>query len=633
MGLSGTGAETTTVRSTGALLGCGMPGVASRVEPVALAGMGLAVSNQKIASVRSNKRWDTQVGISQRRVGSIADSKTYTMELPGSDPPAGGSMASAVAADQTSVLTNKLGALVHVSETLRDDVRAHFGRWHLWWAPSYSMDVVAILRHAARADRLDAARDWLLLIVWAAFTVIAGRLLLDGWWPGYLIALLGVALLFALFEVLARRKKVSWRSVLRWTFGNIVPAASVFLFTVVVTMVPRARWALIAIAVALLTLWLLGVAFSVAGYVRASRLRRTERPLRQLAPALSEKVESRAESTASSNLLVYAHTRAKGPLGPFVGAGHRLHRWSTPPVDVTVGRKRNGDQRGKPEKVDVEELHKHLQQETLNRGLPQLRCEHRLYADGSSLARTPELLVQPRFGPPRNTVPEELVLSRVAAPLNYQRGYLCLEVTDRQWHGDVVVTMFVRAVREEDLLHLEVSLHALPPNELPTVPSRPVSAVWSGVKDGTREVTRTALGAMGRRCRAAVSPVSERAAEWRHRHQIRRGVGFDFGAETSLREHLSLGQVIHYNAMDDTMGHVHRLQYRLVHAFSQYLTSRGIETYELAKESITIINNNQQNVFNDLKAGAITFGTNSPASGTVAQPAPSTPSPDTAEAP
>jgi hypothetical protein len=99
----------------------------------------------------------------------------------------------------------------------------------------------------------------------------------------------------------------------------------------------------------------------------------------------------------------------------------------------------------------------------------------------------------------------------------------------------------------------------------------------------------------------------------RHRRHTTHGGPFEFGADTSLRERLALGQRMHYNAFDDTLGHLRRLQHRLTKAFADYLTSHNIDLQGFIEESATIIQNVQQNIFNNLNAGAMTFGSHSPA--------------------
>jgi hypothetical protein len=98
-----------------------------------------------------------------------------------------------------------------------------------------------------------------------------------------------------------------------------------------------------------------------------------------------------------------------------------------------------------------------------------------------------------------------------------------------------------------------------------------------------------------------------------HRRSSRRGFITDFGTDASLREELALGQDMHYDAFVDTIGHAERLQYRMIKATADYLTARNVDIRDFIGRSETTINNNQQNIFTEFKAGAVTFGNNSPA--------------------
>jgi hypothetical protein len=286
-------------------------------------------------------------------------------------------------------------------------------------------------------------------------------------------------------------------------------------------------------------------------------------------------------------------------------------------------------------------------------GLDKLRCEHQLYVDGRSLTGPglgQLLLRDPPAGPPRSVVPEELILRLVGQPRSYQRGYLAIQVID--WDGDVVVTMFVRAVLERELLHLEIAVHALPeviwrgaeddgddddferylrgatiehgtkqggrrqrrPAEI--APTR-AAAIRRGLALGTRTYWTALAGAAPRCGRAALRPVARFGRNRRHRLHTGSGGAFEFGAETSLREHLAMGQRMHHNAFDDALGHLRRLQHRLMNVFAGYLTSRDIDPKGFVEEAAKAIQNVQQFIFNNLNAGAMTFGSNSPATGTV----------------
>lgn len=561
-------------------------------------------------------------------------------------------------------MSRSLCALVYVDEDLRRDIREHFtARRHAAWAPCYAIELVALLRHAARAERLLAARDWCLTgttlatmatISWLAF----GRRLAG---PALVVLVLGAGVarwylhrheltLWSLVKRYIGHTKGMWRRTLsRCT----VACVAVAVLVAVVLSRSTARLCAVAVLTCLAISWAIIVGFAVNSWRLARRVETNPARPRDLAPPTSRALEERAEQVSTGNLFVYARERANLPLGPFVGAGHRLSAWSAPLVDITIGRADDGE-RVPPQTVDLIELHRWLKTSVDDLGLPKVRCTHQLYVDGASLTDLSVgrlLLHNAPAGPPRSELPEDLVLRRVAEPRPYQRGYLAIQVTD--WAGDVVVTMFVRAVLERELLHLEIAVHALPEvrwrrnDHEPDDPGRnalipaprgsgkpdgrrerrvtdmaptPAAALKRGLTTGTRAYWPTLTGAAPRCGRAALQPVVRSVTSWHHQRFTGRGGAFEFGAVTSLREHLAMGQRMHYNAFEDALNHLRRLQHRLMKAFAEYLKSRDIDLAGFSEESAKTIQNVQQYIFNNLNAGAMTFGDNSPATGTVRMP-------------
>ncbi|HEX5997302.1 MAG TPA: hypothetical protein VFY84_19350 [Jiangellales bacterium] len=540
--------------------------------------------------------------------------------------------------------TRALCAAVHVDEKLRAHVREmFFGEPYRAWAPCYSVNLVALLRHTAQAHRLALWRDALLAMLVVAMVGVAGTTLGRAYGPVVLVAFVLALLALVVLRTVLVGKKVTVRS-LRWALWDglrhrpkqtlirvtLVLAGVVLLVAVVLT-TPAGRLSAAALAVGLAGAWLLAVGCTAFEFVRASRLVSTDQDAPaniEAAAPLRPAVEQRARSASEANALVYARDRTEA-LGPFLGAGHRVIYWQTPPVNIRLGQLRPDGKRGKPKQVDVVELHDRLAAMAESLGLPKLVCGHRLYADGRSLRKTATLLPEGSPGPPQSVVPEEVVLARLRDPQPMQRSYLCLQVTD--WSGDIVVTMFVRAVIDAELLQLELSLHALPVVELSrtggavAIPRTRGDALTTGLRRGSAHCVPLLLGSPGRCAAALLAPVGRLAAGRRHRRRLHRGRPFDFGAAESLREHLAMGQSLHYNALVDQMGHADRLQHRLIVAVAEYLDECGIDSRDFTGQSQTIIYQNQQNVFKEFKASAVTFGTSSAATVTGPPAAPPPP--------
>lgn len=559
--------------------------------------------------------------------------------------------------------TLELCALAYLEQELRDDVVRDFGkRPHQSWAPCYAIDLVALLQHTTRATRIVMVRDWFLTAVLLA-TITLTSLVLFGPRP---VGLAGVSLVVVAAGAVRAaliRKKTTVRGVLRrmvghtsqqWTRSMRRVALMLAVTAVGVVFVLQhsaGRMCALIIGGGFASAYLIVVGASAVAHVLAARVRFGAAALRLRNDPLHPVLRQRALDVTSGNVLVYTRGRASGELGPFVGAGHRLTNWRSPLVDVSH---RGQDADVSEEMVqpsaefDLIDLHRKLRASAESLGLPKLRCEHRLYVDGRALTRSggapaAKLLAKSPFGPPMTSVSEEEVLAKIAEPLEYERGYLCLQVTD--WNGDVVVTMFVRAVLERELLHLECSVHALPEviwqrrdkDDDPVeryllgsigvasgqiarteVITHPWTAFWKGARAGARIYRRTLPIAALHTVRLAALPLTRRLRRRRHQVDRMHGVPFDFGADISFRERLALGQRMHYNAFIDALAHMQRLQYRLANSMAEYLKSCGIEPQDFVERSMVVVNN----IFNDLKAGAITFGANSTATGTVSSQPP-----------
>ncbi|MEV6968582.1 hypothetical protein AB0M47_26045 [Hamadaea sp. NPDC051192] len=545
----------------------------------------------------------------------------------------------------TTVPSRRLCSLSYIAPELRSEIAEHFpAHRRAAWAPCYAVDIAAVLRHAKRARRSDQRRDFLLSIL-ELTTLAAATYLSLGLKVTSFAVVATTAILAGTTRVLMLRNEISIRSLMLrlWRFARrntgqfmrrfLMILGGAIITTAVAFNHRGTAQSAVVLGLGLVLTWLVIIVTAAVSYVRACGVLTAEDDLADMVKKEEKPVERRAWEISTGNVLVYARDRAEGPLGPFVGAGHELGRWTTPSVKVTKAK----DKDVKPGAFDVVELHKRLHR-AAGLEIPGLEGQHRLYVDGRSLISDPDLRER-RTGPPVTAVAEELILERIRDPRKYQRGYLCLKAT--QLDGDVVVTLFVRAMLEHDLLQLEVAIYALPPvtwpreekdastiqipragrdplmprRPLTPVPSRKPLAAWAGIRSGTRSYWSVALGAIPRAAAVMFAPLAERVTRLADRRAIAHDQ-FDFGAQTSLREHLALDQRLHYNTFVDMMAQAERLQRRLVDAVVEYLTELGIDPDDFARSSATIIQNFQQNIINNLTSGAVTFGNNSSATGT-----------------
>ncbi|GHJ43775.1 hypothetical protein Cs7R123_11170 [Catellatospora sp. TT07R-123] len=538
---------------------------------------------------------------------------------------------------ETSEPTRYLCTLVHVEQELRDVVDEHFPAWRARaWAPCYGIDLVALLRHNRSAARLAHLRDAVLtgLLLTAATAAVL--------WTGSLALALSVAVcLVVAVSVLRwdlRRRKISARQALRTLFRYARRQGDQFLQRVLVGALALAALAVVVayhrtaqvvvgvITAAAVAAWLANTTVQVIAYLRARRVLTATGELARLGARIPATLEKRAEAISDATVLVYDRERARSALGPFVGAGHLLTRWNSDPVDVTVPMEGSIVR-----PVDVLALHRRLVAAVAELGLPNVVCRHRVYVDGRSEQYLPDLRRDGGDEPPATVLPDHQIMTRVARPAKYQRGYLCLQAEEPD--GEVIVTVFVRAIREGERLQLEVSVNALPEVTWPRqekpetpllihpqeekkprtvhVPPHLFHAVWHGLVTGTRSTPSVLFAAPSRTALAILRPGLRKVTAWRDRRGMERG-DFDFGANASLREDLAMNKKLqHHNAFIDMLTQADRLQRRVVDAVAAYLEEAGIDASEFRRQSAATIVNMQQYIISTINSqGGVTFGSN-----------------------
>jgi hypothetical protein len=352
---------------------------------------------------------------------------------------------------------------------------------------------------------------------------------------------------------------------------------------------------------------------AVVAQRRADRVVRDDCEPRVLAPPVQTWLEDRAVAVEHGNVVVFSAARASSPMGPFVGTGHPLSTW-TQVIDVTKGRlASSGLVRRAPQPVDLLELHQRLQERVEDAQLSRVECERRLYVDGAWLARQPasavvHLLGGPMGGPPATSVSDEVFWQRITERVEAEQGYLCFTAHDAA--EDVVVTTMVRAVTQQELMHLEIWTSVLPPTakEGAVVQGRhPAAAIPGEMTTSASALWHTIRDAVARAMRSAQRLL--RLARASGRPHMRTGLPIaDYGADLSLREQLALGSVLPYGVLRDELAQIARVHERLLAAYIDFLVECDIDVEDLRKGTATVILNNQQNILRDLSAGTAQFG-------------------------
>ncbi|MGX6603197.1 hypothetical protein ACWKSP_13805 [Micromonosporaceae bacterium Da 78-11] len=426
--------------------------------------------------------------------------------------------------------------------------------------PAYGVDFVALARHTT-ASRRHRARV-ILLVVLDLILVVAG-----------------VSAVFALAGL-------SGRSLL---------IALIVLLTGAVLLVALITW------------------YLYRSRTRASRTLFDRTVPGEAVPPIDSDVEDRLRAYAGANVVLF------GGGVPFVGAGKLLNRWKVQ-VDTTKPATDDQGRKKAVRPVGAEELQKALSVTVRAAGIPNMKVDNRLFVAGPSAGAVPGLLPDPEKQP-SPTVARGEVRKAIGGATETARTYLCVEKDS--WLGELVVTVFVRAVEFGTDLFAEFYAYVL-------LPLHPVVTRAEDVPvTGFRRLTQAARHAVPFTVRMArLAPghllmmtrwrwfIARRPV--RQRREIRRMPTFDYGAVGGVRAAVAATQREWLFAYEDEEMFVQTLRTQILKVIVKYVGDHGIDTSELERQQTRIFNQTYKigdikgrnvvigdgNVFNDLAMGS-----------------------------
>jgi hypothetical protein len=430
-------------------------------------------------------------------------------------------------------------------------------------APSLGVDVATVARHALAARRRRFIRDLFLLVV----------------------------LLGAMFVIAVQLTRPEARAaLLAWDAGT-------------------ARLLLSALPLDLLVFGVLAV-LVIAGEAWVTRYlvlgkqlsHRSFRPDAITAP-MGRRARDRLARVAASE---YGNVTIFRGFHPFVGCGLQLQDWSFA-VDISKGclDAKTGE-RKVPRAFDAADLHDYLGDALRGLAMPGLIVTDRLFINGKDIWQDQRLLPD-RKAAPVITVPHAVVREMLRESNPVARPYLCAEASG--WHGQLVQTTFLRAVRFRDSLYVEGVPFVLLPlrgkfHAVDTlVPCGPVEALMASLGRAVVRLVPLLLASPVRVLRAV--------AEERQRRIISNGWHFDYGATASIREIASGIDTRRYFLESDVDMFLTVVRERLLNGIVDFLGDHDVDTKE-AKGFQQTINNNMVNSsvnFGDSKGGSV-FGQN-----------------------
>jgi hypothetical protein len=331
------------------------------------------------------------------------------------------------------------------------------------------------------------------------------------------------------------------------------------------------------------------------GILAGQMLREDFDPTAAPEPA-SEQVNKRLQAAAdrkSGNLVVFAGQSA------FIGSGNKLAQEQIV-IDVSVAKEEDDDDESASEPIPFtnSDLHVAIAEAIKNLDLPGLNVIPRVFVNGRHVRGNAELQ-RDALEPPLASVSDGLLRGAAEHPTADARTYVCAEI--HGWQGQLVVTMFARAVHTGGWLYIEYSFYLLPP----------INAAYTRVDSLYDE-------SLGRRLRAVwawsalravpyllISPLSlakqrAQARAWNaresmQRYLIRRGQSFDYGAMRSIREEACKGGSRHYFIQRDITMYLLLLQKSLLREVEEFLVDHNLGTAEFKERAKIIIEESYNN--------------------------------------
>jgi hypothetical protein len=328
----------------------------------------------------------------------------------------------------------------------------------------------------------------------------------------------------------------------------------------------------------------------------------------------SPRIEDRlavVKEQQNGNLVVFPGRSA------FVGSGRRVvHNRIV--INTAIGKRGKDGKKKRPVQFSNPELHAALEMALKDMGFPDLRVRERLFVNGKHVAGDPRLLPD-ELGPPASSAPSALLYSGCIHPTPDARTYLCAEIGG--WKGQLVVSLFARALQTRGSLQVEWKFQVLPPLhqnflDLDQWYGRPktrqfVKAMFSGVAWSVPALVWSPVQ-LGR---YLVIPLADQARKRNQSYVIRNGYVFNYGSRRSIREAATGYTRSHYFLAQDELTFILLAQQTMLHALGQFLRKHRIDMTQFEDQEKTFISSVSNYNINEVKADNVAVGANSSASG------------------
>jgi hypothetical protein len=422
-------------------------------------------------------------------------------------------------------------------------------------APTFGVDIPVVARWALKAVRTRARRDFLLAATLAMMLLLLAAAIFDAWILLSLPVLLAAAWVTVSWEHWERIHNTVTQKMLRDRFDP-------------------------------------GSAPSPTDAAVRGRL---------------EEVEKRREG----NLVVFSGHSA------FVGSG-KTRRYQRILLDVSRGVEGEDDVPSEPDPFTSQEVHAAIVQafgceNGLARSLPHIKVYERLFVNGLHNQYNNRLLPDP-FKPPPTSVAPELLTAAAQHPTPEARAYVCVEMPG--WHGQLVVTLFIRAVHTGESLYIDWTFRILPPLRDDFLyidrffEMSQHRQVRRSLRAGLRETLPALIRSPHEVLRIWRRPKVELRKRSRQTRAIARGYVFDYGARRSIREEAcGTGRQHYFLARDETM-YMLLAEQTLTRAIATFLKDHHVSLGQLEAQ-VKLIFDNSINIGSIENSTGVTVGNDS----------------------
>jgi hypothetical protein len=239
----------------------------------------------------------------------------------------------------------------------------------------------------------------------------------------------------------------------------------------------------------------------------------------------------------------------------------------------------------------------------------------RLFVNGLHIQNDPRLLPDP-LRPPPSSVDRDLLVAAALHPTPEARTYVCIEMPG--WEGQLVVTMFIRAVHTGESLYIDWTFRVLPPlkSAFLLIDRLHEQSRYRQLRTALRSSVRETFPALFLSpynvYRTWQRPHKAQRQKNRQARAIQNGYVFDYGAEKSIRELACGTQRRHYFLARDENMYVLLAQQTLTRAVEIFLTDHNVDIGQY-KDQVKVIFDNSIKVGNISNSSGVNIGNNSSA--------------------